>query len=239
MKGQVNKLIRKIDELPLWIVGGALISVIFAFYAWLGEGCVFDTHDQLDETICSYVFMARHMFEGAEVYPEMMNGIAPGGIFPSAILFVLLYRIFPLFWAFLLQYFIISMTAFGGMYGVMRKVTGSSGIAVVVGLIFSLLPIRPVYGLVVAGVPLLILCYVNLYRREQRVLSLFGILYFALSTHLVLIGYVVLTYLAFFVCCNLWKRKGNIKQDIWFYIGCAVLLFAYCAVNYELFAFSF
>lgn len=235
MNYRINRFLKKIDELPLSFLGAGIIVLIFAFYAWLGERCVFEVHDQLDETICSYVFMARHLFEGTDIYPEMMNGISPSGIFPSAILFVPLYRVLPTFWAFLLQYFIITLTAFGGMYGLLKKVTKSSGIALIVGMIFSMLPFMPVYGLSVMGVPMLALCYLQLYRRRHRVLSFLGILYFALSTHLVLIGYVVLTYLAIYACFILWKKKGNFQQDIWFYAGVAVLLLAYCLVNYEMF----
>ena len=231
----MNRFIKKIDEAPLGFIGIGVMGLIFLFYAWLGEDCVFEVHDQLDETICAYVFMARHLFEGLDIYPEMMGGITPGGNFPSAVLFVPLYRIFPVFWAFLIQYFLVSITAFGGMYGLLKKVTNSSGVALVVGIIYALLPIKPVYGLSVAGVPLLILCFLQLYKKEHKLLSILGILYFALTTHLVLIGYVVLTYLVIFAGYNLCRKKGNIRIDIWFYAGIAILLIAYCVVNYEMF----
>ena len=235
MNGYINSFIKKLDKAPLWILGYIGIGGIFSFYGWLGEQCVFSIHDQLDETICSYVFMARHLFEGVKEYPEMMNGISTSGLMPSAILFVPLYRILPLFWAFLLQFFLISMTAFGGMYGLMKRLTDSSGIALIIGIIFSMLPFKPVYGLSVMGVPMLLLCYIQLYKKEKKVLSLLGIIYFGLSSHLVLTGYVALTYLGLFSVINLWKKRGNIKQDIWLYTGAALLLIAYCTVNFDLF----
>ena len=214
MKEKMNNLLKKLDTMPLWLLGIGMLGVIFSFYAWLGEECVFSIHDQLDETICSYVFTARHLFEGVGVYPEMMNGIEPSSVFPSAVLFVPLYRIFPLFWAFLIQFFIVTLTALLGMYGVVKKLTGSSIIALIIGVIFSMLPIKPVYGLSVVGVPLLLLCFIQLYQKEKKVWSILGIIYFGLTTHLVLIGYVVLFYLGIFSLINLCKKRWNIKRDI-------------------------
>lgn len=235
MKDKINTLLNKIDTMRLWIWGVGITGIIFAFYAWLGEECVFTIHDQLDETICSYVFMARHLFEGVSVYPEMMNGIEPGGMFPSAVLFVPLYRIFPLFWAFLIQFLVITLTALLGMYGVIKKLTGSSIVALIIGMIFSVIPIQPVYGLSVVGVPMLFLCFMQLYKKEKKMLSMLGIIYFGLTTHLVLIGYVALIYLGIFSLINLCRKKWNIKEDIWFYAGVCLLFFVYCIVYCDMF----
>ena len=167
-----NECIRKIDNAPLWIIGLMVVMVSFLPYILMGEGSVFSIHDQLDETICSYVLNARHLFEGTDVLPEMMGGIPASGLQPSAVLFVPLYRMFPLFTAFLLQYFVVSVSAFGGMYELLKKITGSSGIAMTVGVLFSLLPFKPVYGLSVVGVPLLCLCFVCLYEQRRIWLSI-------------------------------------------------------------------
>ncbi len=232
---QINEMIKKLDRAALWIVGLIVVAISFVPYILMGEGSVFSAHDQLDETICAYLLNARHMFENSDVLPEMMGGIPKSGLQPSAVLFIPLYRILPLFTAFLLQYFIVMISAFWGMYGLLKRITGSSGIALVVGLLFSFLPFKPIYGLSVVGVPLLCLCFVNLYERKRIVLSIVGIVYFGLTTHLVLIGYVVLTYLGSFLLCLFWKKRRDMRSVLPFVCGFGVLLAVYCAVNYKMF----
>lgn len=84
----INDKIRKLDNAPLWILGIPFLILLFAPYVAMGKGSVFEIMDQLDETLFTYVATARHLFEGADLYPEMMGGIAPGGMFPAAVLFV-------------------------------------------------------------------------------------------------------------------------------------------------------
>lgn len=235
MLKKIDKYIAFLDEKKLWILGIVIVSLTFVPYILMGKGSVFETHDQLDETILSYLLTAKYMFSGIDVYPEMMNGVNASGMLPSAVLFVPLYRIFDLFVAFVLQYYIVSISGFAGMYGLMKKLTDSSGIALVIGVIFALLPFKSVYGLSVVGVPLLILCLWNLYERKNIILSFVGIVYFGLTTHLVLIGFVTLAYLAIAIVVLLIKKKGFRKEDLIFYIGFVVLAFTYMMVNYELF----
>lgn len=232
---RLNEGIKKLDKQPLWILGIPFLVLLFVPYLIMGEGSVFAIHDQMDETICAYVLNARNMFSGLEVYPEMLGGINASGIMPSAVLFVPLYRWLPFFAAFVIQYFIVCATAFFGMYLLIRKLTASSGIAFIAGALFCMLPYKPVYGLSVVGVPLLAFCFWQLYERKHIAASLAAVAYFALTTHLVLIGYVVLTYFGIAALCLLWKKKGFKKEDLWFYAGIVLLTAIYCIVNYQMF----
>lgn len=232
---KLKKCIEYLDRQNLWILGILIVSLTFLPYILMGEGSVFDIHDQLDETICSYLFSAKYLFTGIEIYPEMMGGINASGMLPSAILFIPLYKILDLFPAFVLQYYIVSISGFAGMYGLIKRLTSSSGIALVVGTIFALLPIKPVYGLSVVGVPLLILCLWNLYEQKKCIISFIGIIYFGVTTHLVLIGYVVLTYLFILIIILLIKNKGIVKENIFFYVGSFLLALTYISVNHDLF----
>lgn len=231
----VNAWIKKLDKLPLWIVGIAFLLLLFVPYILLGEGSVFTVHDQLDETLFTYVLTAKHLFTGTEIYPEMMSGMNASGMMPSALLFVMLYKIFPLFPAFVLQYFCVAASAFFGMYFLVRKLTKSNGISFVIAALFCMLPYQPVYGLSIVGLPLLIVCMWQLYEEQYKIVSMLGIVYFSLTTHLVLIGYVALTYLGIAIILLLWKKKGIKKEDRWFYFGVILLTTVYCIVNYDMF----
>lgn len=227
----MNAFMLKLDKAPLWRLGFFIMIIVFAPYAILGEGSVFPIHDQLDETILTYVLNAKYLGTGTDVFPELLGGINASGMQPSAILFVPLYRFFPVFTAFLIQYGIVFASGFFGMYFCTKEMTESNILALVVAGCFSMLPAQPVYGLSVMGVPLLLYGFLCLYRRKHILLSFVIILFFGLTTHLVLIGYVVL---GFWMLALLWMlfRKRLRK---WPVLGFLWLLGTYMVVNYRLF----
>lgn len=232
---KADELIKKLDKVNLWYLGIPLILVLFLPVFVLGQGAVFEIHDQLDETLFTYVITAKYMFSGVDVYPEMLGGIQASGMLPAAVLFVPLYKLLPTFAAFVTQYIIVCASAFFGMYLLVRKITKSSGLALVAGTLFCMLPYHPVYGLSVVGLPLLAFCFLQLLERKHVIPSLLGIVYFGLTTHLVLIGYVALIYLAIGGVYLLIKHKGIKKQDFWYYGGAVLLFLVYCVVNFDMF----
>ena len=228
---KIDKGIMRLDQLPLWWVGAILAVAVFIPFFILGEGSVFPIHDQLDETIMAYVLNARHLWEKTAFFPELLGGIPVSGMQPSAVLFIPLYAILPALAAFLIQYLIVFLAGFFGMYLCVKKLTGSSILAVMTGGLFCMLPFQPIYGLSVAGVPLLLWCFLCLYQEKHIVLSFLLILFFGLSTHLVLIGYVVLGFWALAVFIKLLRRKRN----KWILFGFCWLTGIYLVVNRSLF----
>lgn len=228
---RLNKTITVVDSMPLWIIGLLLFGVVFVPLFILGEKCVFPIHDQLDETILSYVLNAKYLGTGTEVFPELLGGINVSGMQPSAVLFVMLYRIFPALYAFLIQYAVVFLCGFFGMYLAVKELTGSSILAVAMAGCFCMLPVQPVYGLSVMGVPLLAWCFLNLWNRKRVVLSFLLTVFFGLTTHLVLIGYVVLGIWALAMLYSVIKKRYN----KWIYLGFALLTGIYVIVNRNLF----
>ena len=88
---KVNKVLAELRNAHLAWLGIPVILVLMAPIIYLnirdglGSG-IFQVHDQLDETILSYVFSARYW--GYDVYSQMMCGVPSAGLKPSAILFV-------------------------------------------------------------------------------------------------------------------------------------------------------
>lgn len=220
-----------IDKSPLWCLGFVLLFIIFLPYCLLGEGCVVEIHDQLDESMLNYVLSAKYWGSGLEVYPEMMNGVNATGLQPAAVLFIPLYRFFSTWMAFLIQYVIVCATAFFGMYFCVKELTGSSILSAVAGGCFILLPLYPIYGLTEFGVPMLIFAFLCLYQRKNKVLSIILILYFGVTSHLVCIGYVVLGFWALAILAMFIRKKHN----AWVYAGFGLLLATYLVVNHGLF----
>lgn len=231
IQGRADAAAVWLDKAPLWWIGFLLAAIVFFPYVMLGEGSVFPVHDQLDETILTYVLNARHLMERTGEFPELLGGLPVSGFQPSAVLFVPLYAVLPSFAAFVVQYFIVFLAGFLGMYLCVKELSGSSILAMVMGGLFCMLPFQPVYGLSVAGVPLVFWCFLSLHQRKHISLNFILLLFFGLSTHLVLIGYVILF---FWALALLWQVLHKNKNK-WLWLGFSWLTAIYIVVNRHLF----
>lgn len=228
---RLETVLGRLDALPLWWSGLLLAGAVFLPYVLMGEESVFPIHDQLDETLMTYVLNARHLAEPVEQFPELLGGLPVSGFQPSAVLFIPLYALMPAFAAFVVQYLTVFLAGFFGMYLCVKELTKSSILAAVTAGAFCMLPLPPIYGLSAAGVPLLLWCFLCLYKKRNIVLSFLLILFFGLSTHLVLIGYVVLGFWGLALLAGLLRRENN----KWLWLGFCWLTTIYVAVNRNLF----
>ena len=196
-------IIPKLNNMHWMVV--PLLVVFFSYFFLLGKDCVFEINDQLDETLFTYVLNAKYLFSGVKSYPEMLGGVPKGGMSVSACLFIPLYKLFPVFEAFMIQYVIVVASAYMGMYLCVKELTGNGFIGFLCGGMFMFLPYQPVYGLSVVGGPLIFYAFLCLYRRKHVIISGLLILYFALGANLVLLGYVALGFVLVADIWILWK----------------------------------
>ncbi len=226
-----NRVIWAVDEAPLWLMGIVLFVVTFAFYFSMGEGIVFEIHDQLDESLLNYVLTAKHLGEaGTEILPEMLGGVQASGMQPADLLAVPLYALLPTMIAFLVQYAYVFLCGFFGMYFCVRECTGSNILSLVAAGCFCMLPLYSIYGLSMYGIPLVLYAYLCLYRHKNITVSLLAIALFGVSSHLVCTGYVVLGFCALALLVLLFQRK-NCK---WLAVGFGELLLIYIILNRNL-----
>lgn len=170
-----------------------IIPVLLVFFlpiVWLGGDVVLEIHDQLDETLFLYKMRAMHLGEAIEIYPEMMSGLYESSISVSAPIMIILYKIFSVRTAFLIQYVIVGAAAYAGMYLCVKYFTDNSIVAVISGGFFVFIPYYPVYGLSVMGFPLLLYAFICLYHKKKLPLAYLIILVYAFSSHLALGGFV-------------------------------------------------
>ena len=141
----------------LYIISGLLIaSLAMIPYLILGTGSIITYHDQLDGELFSYLLTARYLFTDVKIYPELLNGLPANGAVPPAPLFVLFYKFFAPFTAFMMSQWFINLIGFLGMFLLLRKLVGTNLISFGISIIFMLMPFYPVYGLCIPGQPLLI-----------------------------------------------------------------------------------
>ena len=224
---QTDVLIQHLDHCTLWWIGILITVVFFLPYFALGDGCIFEINDQLDESIMNYMLPARHLWDGSTIYPEMLNGVNASGMQPSAVLFLPLYRLISARTAFLTQYIICFLAAFSGMYLLVKEITDSSILAMIAGGCFCVLPLYPVYGLSEFGIPLILYGALCLWKQKNVIWGLLITVVFGLTSHLVYTGYVVLGFWVIALVYALAKKKKN----QWFPIGFAVLFAIYVLVN--------
>lgn len=162
-----HNFIEFLDQIPLWWLEILVTIVFFLPYFVLGDGCVFEINDQLDESIMNYMLPARHLWDGSTIYPEMLNGVNASGMQPSAVLFLPLYSLLSARVAFLTQYIACFLVAFLGMYLLVKEITDSSILAVIAGSCFCVLPLYPVYGLSEFGIPLILYGALCLWKQKK------------------------------------------------------------------------
>ena len=80
-----NKLILSADKTPLWWVGIVLFLITFFPNLLLKGGSVFNIHDQMDETILTYVLNAKYLGTNITIFPEMLGGVHASGMQPAEI----------------------------------------------------------------------------------------------------------------------------------------------------------
>ena len=231
------KKIKKIDEAHLEILGALYCFFLIAPIVYLnfrdGQGSsFFPMFDQLDETILNYVFSVRYF--GQDVYEQMMCGVPAEGLKPFCLFFVPIYALFNVYIAFALQYVITVLTAFFGTYFCTKKISGSSVGSFFAAALFATLPIHSIYGNVVTGAPLVILCFMNWQeeKKTKRLLAAIGTIYYALSTSFVLCGWAgVCLWFGAFLLISVKKKK--VQKHL--LTGWFVLLLTYVICNIDLF----
>lgn len=227
-----------------YFVTGILLSCLFMVpFLVLGTGSIVTYHDQLDGELFSYLLTARYLFTDIRIYPEIMNGLPAAGAVPPAPLFVLFYVFFKPFTAFMLSQWIICLTAFTGMYLLLLKLTRHEFISFGISVIFMLLPFYPVYGLCIPGQPLL--CYAILSlsadtgsaadstsREGSPWKNYLLILFYGVSSSLVLVGFACLLLAGFFALFKsiaAIRSRKKIPLSPW--LSLCVLLTAYIVTN--------
>ena len=119
-----------------------IACVIAAFlnivpYLILGESSIVTYHDQLDGELITYILNAKHLFDGLDTYPELMNGILKNGLMSPAPFLILIFRLFKPFNAFVICMLMVKLTSMTGMYLLLNELTGKRLISFILAGLFT------------------------------------------------------------------------------------------------------
>lgn len=231
---------QRISDRQLNLLGLAVLAAAFLPCLLLGEGSVVQPGDQLDGEVLAYRYGARDLFSGRAWIPDYLGGVRREALFPPAPLLVLFYRFLPPFAAFAAGAALAAVAGFFGMQALLRQLSCGRRIAFVTALCFALLPFYAVYGLSVAGLPLLLWAFLRLRALggagERRIgayaAPLGAVALYAAASSFVLIGYAAGG--AFALACLALALGRRRRRYVGCYAACAGLLGFYLLVNRNL-----
>ena len=220
-----------------------LIGILIVFFIYLipriilGEDSFVTIHDNLDSEITwrTVLIDSDQVFKTGTFIEQIMNGI-PRDFMVSGYNFVLwLYILFNPFVAYVINEILIHIIAFIGMYFLLRihifRNKKYNIIIFGISLCFSLLPFYSIYGLSIAGQPLLFYAFCNILRYKNKIVSYLIIIIFPFYSYLVLVGvFIIISLIAVF----LYDVLKNKKVNKYFILGLLLLIFFYLLVEYNI-----
>lgn len=222
-------------------MGLVLTGISVLLFMVLGTDSVFVYHDQMDGEVLCYLYQAKYLFQDSLI-PEFMNGAGKNALTPPAPFFVLFYKVLPPFAAFVASWYFSMLAGFSGMYLWLTRLKIKPLTSCLCSVLFAYLPLLPVYGLSMYGIPLAAWALYSLAetgkireskrkRRFRQAGLLLLLAAYAAASSFVLSGFAVLA-AAFLVGLAL-KPAGKSKAYL---AGCIVLLVSWLLSNQALFA---
>jgi len=232
----LKKSKRKDERAFAFAVAGCILCVLSMLpFFILGERSIITYNDQLDGELITYILNAKHLFEGREYYPELMNGIPVAGMISPAPLFVLLFKIFKPFTAFMIMTAVCRISAFLSIYLLNNKLNGKYLIGFALGLAFMMLPFYPVYGLCIPGQAFVWLAVFTLLEdnpsKKGSIISVVLILFYSMTSSLALTGFAIIILLT--AICIFYLFRSRIKALRIFAIG-IIMITVYALCNMPL-----
>ena len=215
-----------------YLLGLCIASLSLIPYFILKENIWVPFHDQLDGEVPNYMYQAKYLFRGSMI-PEVMNGIPKTGMLPPAPFGVLLFCMLPPFWAYVSLQVLVTIGAYTGMFLLVTKVTGDCRIGFLCGCLFDYLPFMPVYGLSIAGQPLLWYALIQLYEKRKVGCSLLLLFLYAGLSSFALVGFAVCGVVFVFLLILAAGKKLKEKWQV--LIGFLILCVTYGSFNISLF----
>lgn len=213
-----NKLLvaRKLLSWPASHKAAVLFSLLVIAYVApfvvLRQNAHFTINDNLDWiTAWPVLVKSGKVFELTGTVNQML-GEVPRSCLPSGFnVITWLYLVLPPFRAYLINLFLVHLTAFFGMYLLLKHyvlpANHQNWLRWAGAASFATLPFYTVYGLSIAGQPLLFYAMLNAYYDRKMTLNVLIIVIFALYSSLPLVGVFILAVLGLAALYDYWHYR--------------------------------
>lgn len=232
--------IKRNMDYPKYLLSGfTLLLIYLAPFLILQQEACHDPHDSLDYYV-SIMTAADKSGDLLNLDPnsivESVLGGVPRSFFHNNFdLMVFLFAIFPPFVAFLINFCLVHIIAYFGMYYFLNNHILKDKSKLVITLsafLFSILPLYPMLGITLAGVPMVLNVFFNIYKRSETWFDFLVIIFFAFYSSIIYVGIFLL------IPLGVWFLIEWIKSKIFhFKLFFSIALFgiSYCIFNYHLF----
>ena len=239
-----HRLLKKNDNIIMnYILIAVLFIIYFLPYLIYGKDSYVLVHDNLDQINMVGIFDEQFkgsFFIGDNIEEYYMPGIDSsfrlGGIYISK----LFYWLFGYFWAFVFNEFFYRIIAFCGFIILFKRIKGKREfpdlLVILLSFSFVSLPFWPQGGLSVAGIPLVIVLFQNLYFNKRNLWSYFFIFLYAFYSGLALSGIFILILINLCILL-LWIMNKKFPAGVLF--GSVLLGTGYVLANTNLFLMQF
>lgn len=232
-----------------WVIFAAALLGEAAVFLFFGEGSYIAVHDNLDLFMGHFQAMKHwNVFFAHNAEVPILGGITRDYLSSEFNLYNILFYLLPPFAAYMCGYFLKILIAEGSVLLLAKDVYGGNykkyePAAVIIGLIYGLLPLFPAYGIAFASIPLAVLLLRRIYRGESRWDYLFLFLYPLLSYFsyfgFFILGYLVLAIVILAVRDYGWreKRRTSFLRAVSWRLAAALLILSagYILFEYRLF----
>ncbi len=215
-----------------WLIVLAVIAIASMIpYFILGENSIVTYHDQLDGELVTYLLNAKHLFDGVKIYPEIMNGIPREGLVSPAPFFVLFFKIFKPFTAFLICMFIVRIVSALYMFLFLDELTSKKFISFTLAILFMLLPFYTVYGLSIPGQPIVYYAFLRFKKDKFEWYHYFEVLLYVACSSFALCGFAVIFVCGVGLLISFFSKNGKALRYL---IALLTLLFGFLLENISL-----
>ncbi len=203
-----------------------------------GEDSYIVIHDNLDSEVVWRVVLSRNISSvnnsGIEVMQQIMGGIPRSNMVSDLNFIIFLFKAMNPFWAYLINHMIVHIIAFLGMYLFASKYLlppknqdeNSKIICLGISLAFSVLPFYTMYGLSIAGQPILLYSFLNIANEQGQFTDYLILLVFPFYSFLLLNGVFLIVELFLVFLYFLIKKKRFVKKAflVWLIFSISYLI---------------
>ncbi|HWR43685.1 DUF6044 family protein [Sporomusa sp.] len=212
------------------IIFTSVLAAYLAPFIILRQNAHFTINDNLDWiTAWTVLINSGKTFDLTGTVSQML-GEVPRSCLPSGFnVITWLYLVLPPFRAYLVNMLIVHSTAFIGMYLLLRHYCltdqRQTWLAWAGAASFATIPFYTVYGLSIAGQPLLFYAMFNAFHDKKMTITVAIIIFFALYSSLPLVGVFILAALGLAALFDYWRNR---KKRPKFWGAIALLAASYC-----------
>lgn len=235
------RFLKGLSANQLLLLMGGIFVLPYVVWLIMGPDSYVLIHDNLDS---EFVYNLLLLDSGKVLdmaldtrIEQVMNGLPRSFLRSGLSVTFIVFSLLPAFYAYLFHHFLVHLIGLAGMYLLLRKhfLKDELILVGVISLLWALLPYYHInYGISIAGQPLLLYAFLNLWKAETRwtnwaILIAFPFFSFMPVTLPFFIPFLIL----FFLFKRFWEK--DTRNPLYFFLGMVVICVVNVLVEFPLF----